>query len=896
MNDDQLRGKAKKGFLSALGVQAAILWRQAVLREWCDALQACGLGIEQELVVKLLGRIAAIAVGLVLAGHVAAGGLDIGFDSRAPVVGELGDLSRAVFTGNRTFSGDTLRWGLRADLDCVVAIQPGVGLDECFRTLESSARAGYQHAGFPDAAVRAETDVAAHRIVFRITEGPRFLCGQALVRGLKTLDRETVQAQIMARIAPGNLTNRPTSLLKPVGLTNDLPTDQLLLHPLPEAVILVTNRAQVAEVPLGIWGADLPAPMDAGARRSLAEAVTNVFADLGHFHATFGLNFVRRVESPSNSVPNSGASLLDLVVEVQDEGPPCTIGEIEVSQIHHHSRDELLRWLDLAPGQRLTRELLLEKQNQLVESGRFTEARLEPGTPDSDGKVRLRIAVHELALAPPLSATLSPDESALQRLRHWLSDWPACGEDAVLRLDLRTSNETLRVVSSIASPSGGLLIRLNRSQTDSPDWDWALAASSNTVALFDGARREGLCTTNWHGSLNLFLHLGADPDGAGNMAFGGGFNSETSAQPFRVDLRLLPVAFMRLARLHDVQWHSDRGLLIGSSTNMLLRADPLTGRLIELRLNRDAEDLPLNLSRAQLVLEFRTNALAQAFSKTLADAAGFTNRFDQQHPRSSVLAFLVTEAFRSSFLRKIISTNVSAESIVAATSTLGKLVDPDLFAAWEHCFGPTNAPGADSVFLIPPDSSGSNPLDFVAAWILGNSGELVAPDSWVAAVLCEKALSVSRRANEVGRAWERLFSSPESGPLACLAGAWDVNPQVARAFAIKGLVQLSREDFERDCQALIQGDGAVPATIRHLLTKLASLDHAEIESLARLLPPSEGEALLDAVQVLRQPGTTPSAASLHPVLGRWWDASLRGRLSAAFRKQMTTRASSRSPQ
>jgi hypothetical protein len=846
--------------------------------------------------MKLSVGIAQAAMMLALAGNIAAADFDIGSDSKTPIVGGLGDLSRVGFIGNQTFAADTLRQGLRADLDCVIAIQPSVRLDECLRTLESRLLAGYHHAGFPDAAVRAESDAAARRIVLRITEGPQFLCGQVRVTGLKTLDRETVQAEILARIAPDCLTNRPASFLKPVGETNVFATKQLPIAPLREAVTLVTNRAQAAEVPLGIWGADLPAPMDAGARTSLADAVTNVFADLGHFHARFSLNFVRHVGSASISVPNSDAPRLDLVVEVQDEGPACTIGEIEVSPMHNHSRDDLLRWLKLAPGQRLTRELLLDKQNQLVESGRFTEAMLEPGAPDDAGKVGLRIAVRELAGAPPLSAELSPDDATLQRLRRWLSDWPTRGEDAVLRMDVGISNETRRLLSVIASPAGGLLIRLNRAKGNSPDLGWALAVSSNTVALFDGARREGLCTTNWRGSLNLFFHLGTDPDGEGNVTIGGGFDSHTSAPPFRVELRLLPVAFMRLARMPEMQWRNERGVLTGSASNAVLRVDALTGRLIELRFDGGDDDLPFDLSCGQLVLEFKTNALAQALTKTLADAGGFTNRLDPDHLLSSALAFLAREAFRTSFVREMIPTNVSAGSIAAATSTLGKLVDRDLFAAWEHCFGLTNATGEDSVFLIPPDSSGSNPLDIVAAWILGNSGELVAPDSWIAAVMCEKALGVSRRADEGGQAWEHLFSSDEAGPLACLAGARNVNSQNARAFAIKGLLRLSREDFVRDCQALIEGDGAVPKTVRNLLTQLAALDDAEIASLTALLPPGEGEALRDAVRVLRQPGVTPNMAALSPVLGNWWDKSLRARLSAALRERMISRASARSPQ
>ena len=380
------------------------------------------------------------------------------------------------------------------------------------------------------------------------------------------------------------------------------------------------------------------------------------------------------------------------------------------------------------------------------------------------------------------------------------------------------------------------------------------------------------------------------------MAVGGGFDTHTSAPPFRVELRLLPVAFMRLARMPDVQWRNERGVLTGSASNTVLRVDARTGRLIDLRFNGGDNDLPFDLSRVKLVLEFKTNALAPAFSETLAATAGFTNRLDTDRLWSSVLAFLAGEAFRSSFVREMMPTNVSAGSIAAATSTLGKLVDRDLFAAWEHCFGLTNATGEDSVFLIPPDSSGNNPLDIVAAWILGNSGELVAPDSWIAAVLSEKALGVSRRADQGGRAWERLYSSAEAGPLACLAGARNVNSQNARAFAIEGLLRLSQEDFMRDCRALIEGDGAVPKTVRNLLARLATLDNTEIASLTALLPPGDAEAMRDAVQVLRQPGVTPNMAALSPVLGNWWDKSLRARLSAVLREQMFMRTSARRPQ
>jgi hypothetical protein len=816
-----------------------------------------------------------------------AAGFDLNLTSSATTVGEYGNLSRVSFVGNKTFGEDALRRSLRSDLDSVIVIQPDAALDECLRTLERRLRTGYQHAGFPEAEVRAETDSVSRRIVLRIAEGPRFFCGGVRVTGLTTLNPERVKARIVARIASNVLTNPPSSPLASVG-EKDSPARDLssLLSP-PDAVTPITNRSQVAEIPLGIWEQGLPAPMDAAARRSLAEAVTNAFADLGYFKTQFTLDFARRVKTDG-----------DLVVEIQDEGPACTIGEIEVDPLRKHSPAELLRWLGLASGQRLTRELLFEKQDQLVESGRFTVAMLEPGTPDATGKVKLRVAVTELDVAPPLSVELSPDEAALQRLRRWLQDWSTRGEDAVLSLNAKNADGTKRLFAElIASPGGGLFFRMNRAGDPAAAPDWVFHAGSNVVALIDGVRREGICTTNWHGSLKIVAALGVDPDGAGNCYFGGGFGSNTSAPPFNVELHLLPAAFIRLARSPEGHWLNERGVLTGSSSNVVLRTDARTGRLIELRFraNGSATDVIGSLSslsnaEAGIVLQFKTNALARAVSDAMAATAGFTNRYDSRRPWSSVLAFLAGEALRSPFVGKLVSTNVTAEGIAAATSTLGKLLDCELFAAWERTFGSTNPAAMEAAFIIPPDagaSGGYNPLDAVAALVLGNTAELVAPDSWVGTVLCEKALSVSRRADLVGKGWERLFTAAEIGPLACLVAARNVSSAGARAFAIRGVTRLSRDDFHRDCQALLEGDGAIPATVRTLLVRLAALDDSEIESLAAALPCAEADALREAARALRQPNASPTLATLGPTLDRWWDASLRARMSAALRHWMT---------
>jgi len=843
---------------------------------------------------------AALAGLLLIWAHlaVAAGGLDPGISSQDQLVGGCGDLGRAVFMGNEVFGPETLRWGLYTDLDSVIATQAEVSLNECLRTLERRLAAGYAHAGFPNTVIHAELDPAACRIMLRIAEGPRFYCGKVRVKGLKTLAGEDLAAQILMRVAPGAKTNAPSSLLEGVGETNVATPGKLPWEP-KLAVTLITNRSQVAEEPLGIWSAGLGAPMDAGALRSLAQAVTNAFADLGYFKARFCLAF----EPGTLTVPQPPAAsdrrTLDMIVEVQDEGPVCTIGEIEVSPLRKNSKEELLSWLGLTAGQRLTHELLLEKQAQLVESGRFTVARLEPGPPDATGKVKLRVVIGELDIAPTLSAALSPEEAALQRLRLWLQDWSDGQAEAELRLNARNEEGTKRWSAElIVSPQGKVLFRTSTTRESAVTPGWVFFATSNRAALIDVPSREGIgSATNWQFALQLKAGVGIDPDGRCNFSCAGGFNISTSAPPVKVELQLLPAAVIQIARRPELRWRLEGDRLIGSSSNAVVQVDARTGRLMEWRFlaDKSAADMiamvsGFRVAKAEVVLQFQTNALAAAMAEATAASAGFTNCFEPDHPWSSGLAFLTKEALCTLLVRRMAPTNVTATGIAAATAALGKLCDRRPFTNWERVFGSTTDAAQDAAFVIPPDESskatGANPLDYGAALALGHRDGLAAPESWIGTLICEKALSLSRRANLAEKGWERLFASPDTGPLACLLAARNVNPQAARAFAIKGLTRLTREDFRADCHPLLEGDGALPATTTNLLARLATLSDPEIDSLAVLLSPPDAVALRETVRVLRQPASAPNESSLGPVLDRWWEDSLHARLSSALRQSL----------
>ena len=831
------------------------------------------------------------------------------------LVGNRGELARITFTGQETFSEAALRRSLKFNLDFLLAEQPQAPLNDCLRLLERLVRAGYQHAGFADATVAAAISPDTGRIVVRVKEGPRLYCGSVRVTGLKSLSPTNLAALIVQGSGPGATTNRPASSLETLS-SPPVPTSEQVLHILsspPGVLTEITNRAQVPDIPLGLWKTGSPATLDDGARRSLAEAVTNAFAALGHFSPRVQLSFPRRPAEPltasepqalqsTNLVADDEAGFLraraegrvaDLLVESLDEGPSCVLGEIEVDGVKKNTRDELLRWLELAPGQKLTRDFLLVKSQQLDESVRFVQHRLEPGPPDAAGRVKLRVTVQESADAPPLSEELSRETQTLLRFREWLLGWPSRSEDMVLRVERQgAGGQSGAATACIVSPSGGLFFRADQPDgaAGRPTPQWAFLARRNMLGLFDGIRQQCLVSTNFAGQLALLANVQLNEEGHFNFSLGAGFKTETSGPPFDVKLQVTAATAAKFAQEPGMTWRSDGAVLTGSSTNGVLRVEEATGRLIEWRLEVDADILPFEVNgRLTLTQRFETNALARAEQALLADTAGFKNRYDRGRALNSSLSFLIEEVLRIPAVRAFAGFPLSPERAAAAGPALEKLLSARAFAPFEALFSPTNAGPEDQSILIPPDAAGSgpasayNPIESVAAIVLGNGDELLPRDSWPAGLLRAQVLTLASKAELAGRAWQSLYASPELGPIACWLIGRNLNPQPARFFATKGMTLLTREDFRRDCATLLECSGMVNECLRNLVAALRDLNDAEVDSLAGLLPPADADALRQAVSALRANPATPGLAVLGPVLDEWWTQALRERVAAALR-------------
>ena len=110
----------------------------------------------------------------------------------------------------------------------------------------------------------------------------------------------------------------------------------------------------------------------------------------------------------------------DLCIKIVDEGPTAEIGTIEVGGHERNSREEVLDYLKIKPGDQLTRQRFVELQQRLWASARFIRSDVKPILPANRAdKLALRIDLVEYAKAPKLSEPLCPkrtDPSALPRL------------------------------------------------------------------------------------------------------------------------------------------------------------------------------------------------------------------------------------------------------------------------------------------------------------------------------------------------------------------------------------------------------------------------------------------------------------------------------------------------
>ena len=154
----------------------------------------------------------------------------------------------------------------------------------------------------------------------------------------------------------------------------------------------------------------------------LESQVADALADLGYFFPRFVVDVV----------PNARRKTAELAITIFNEGPRAVIGEIDTSGNKINSREEIVNYLKVHPGDPYNRKTLFEMKQRLLDSGRFFDVDIKPLATSYSPRL-MWIDVKELNKAPPLSKPLLPEEEMLLKFGKWLGDIDRWQGDMVLR-------------------------------------------------------------------------------------------------------------------------------------------------------------------------------------------------------------------------------------------------------------------------------------------------------------------------------------------------------------------------------------------------------------------------------------------------------------------------------
>ena len=792
---------------------------------------------------RTVARLLAVAIPLTFSPTSAAQPQPPLSDSIEAEVRGLGDPQHLDFTGNASFSSADLRQALILHARFLTASRPGQPLEAYLTTLREEILAGYQRSGFPQVQVHLHPEPATERVRISIHEGPRVRCGGVRVMGT----RGSIARQLIA---------------------------------------CLTERANASEDPAESprWRPGEPACFDPASLPILRKTAEDRLAALGWFFP----ELVLRVQTGRRS------GVADLIVDVHSLGPPGTAQAFSASGNRHSSTGDILRFLKLKPGTRVTLESLSRSEAQLRNSGRFLTAsikaeQLEPSWPAKG--IRLAIQVREYDPAPPLLATLSAKQRVLLQACDWLSHFGSRSEDAVLTFAFPPGATTAACNGRLVlSPRRGAVLHFDNTASG-PTAGYALLISRSRVGVLDLQHARKLLIQAPDLSPTAWFNLAPNPPGDQNpfeLTFGLGWQAGTQGDEANeanapvLSFQAVPAAFLYLANESKGAYRSENGNLIITNRDGSLKASASTGRILAY----DYMD-----PDSSVALRFRDGEFDPERRTWETEAFACSNSYLPEHPMAGLASFFGGELSRQ-LLAQFCPTNTSLAQRRLALTTLDRLLSASVFAPLDVNNASESDAGADAGFSIPKDEVDhaleQSGYPTVFPWLVARyCGGLCSWGSWPARLLMEAFSLYVRQSTDALPDLRGLSGAPNTGPVSCLVAAELADYfklPVARTLARRGLQSLTTAGFRADCRPFLDGDSGLGRSAARMCAELRELSSAEVDALANSLPPIPAGILRQAYQTLRANPSQRPDAFLGPFLDVTWNTVLRPRVEVALRK------------
>ena len=811
------------------------------------------------------------------------------------LVGGYGDLSKLEIRGAKTFAPEAIRAALATNFDLRLKAHPfrpiGYFLDE----LQEQVVAGYRHAGFPDAEVIA--DLSDGKVVLTVAEGRRYRTGAIRVLGAKAFPVEQLVVRLTEPYPPKDAI--PQSFTERDGERQtrwvDLNGKEATLQPavwsrdawakFPVAqrrVLPPLNGEGRRPAPVKRAGNDSAVPFSYKERAAsffpstFHEPISHALSDLGYHFPEF---LVR-------AVPDGTTGKAELVIELEDAGPTAEIGSIEVAGNRRDSREEVLDFLTLRPGNPLTRQRLVALQQRLWASGRYLRSDVKPIRPANRGdKLVLRIDLVEYTKAPKLDTTLAHADQVLLRCRDWLSNRQNWSGDLVW-----TYRNAQGEVRAIVAKQAGVFVavRETASAKQEPRVHHTILSSAEETILVAHARNGVLRGVRPPGAVlaSFNFHLDEDPkaDKPFTFGFGLGFSSASSGKdsPFVVAFTLQPAVFLALSHQEDAAVKVADGVLtIDTKKNGIWRVAADSGELLDIAYeNRDGEAPG---GEAVGRVSFEKGAFQHAAAAIRQHAAQYENQFDIERPLTSLLGFLCDEPL-------VAKTVNNSFQDVRPLRTFDRLLGLGAFQPVDELLRASKGDEADS-FSIPvipgPELLIGRKDLYAGAMVALQYGDRLVPHgSWCWSVMNEAAMVIVGHQEHTGQVLAQLCDG-DTGPL-CLATVATVlqrvNGQMAATVAGRGLERLSLDRFRKDCRPLLDEKYLVGQCLRRAATIFRNLSDDDLRLLAEGVEGEYHKYLAACDKALRGDRNRPIGMALDDMLEALWKAGLKSELETLLNR------------
>lgn len=775
---------------------------------------------------------------------------------------EPGVLANLIIEGATTFDAHQIRGALRRELDVRWELDRNAAPNELAEVLRQKIRAGFRHAGFPDARIDVTTDRnkrlpsrsspappemrfpdfsatrPAEAIVVNVHEGPRFRSGRIRVEGAR-------------RIPIGEVIEALTEPFPPRDAIAHFHRDEGT-----QAIRWTDADKDEAKYKSPVWTPGDWASFADAPRKRLEQRIRTVLTDYGFPSAEFQVQLERH-ETPGTA---------DLVIVIDDEHRQAKIERIELIGNERNSREAVLAYLQVQPSTVFTREERLRIEGLLWRSGRFADYDIQLVQPDGESFV-LQIQVRECADVSPVDQPLTRAERTLLKTRDWLSRFEHDGYDIVLRTD--------SFECALAPRQGIMLVQKGEPEDGQSTVQQAAMLVPGRFGLYDfnSGRKLVLSLPTLQLELDFELDVAEDPKRTARGRIGGSIKSVPAGEPppmVRFTSRLSPAVFM--LNSHRWDWVREDGQLVLREGLAVLKIDPRTGQLSG---ESDAS------SKYPWRIGFERGAFAAWKTQVLQSAKNIDNGYNAQRVASSLLKFLDKDGEGRP------STEFEKDW-VAVLDLFSQLAADGLFDRPLAGTGGKQKQNS-APFSIPGRRENTNdPVGGLATSAYLISSDVFPRGSWAWSIWRSvAALYVAdERFHRLGSAGVKQFlRSDEHGPVVDLliCEILKNDSRWSRYVAARGLGHVDTTGFKRDYSPLIDARYLCGEVVHRAADILRRKNSDELDDLFHGTPSPLASDAREVVDYLRRHPEKSTKRLLPEALDHLWESGAQHQVEEALR-------------